>query len=69
MSAATASGLPQTKSKPTLRLPWAFVMLIALTAFLVVVVLGFIAFQIYFSARVLPGVSVWNVESERQDAG
>lgn len=37
-------------------------MLIALTAFLVVLVLGFIAFQIYFSARVLPGVSVWSVE-------
>ena len=44
-------------------------MLIALTAFLVVVVLGFIAFQIYFSARVLPGVSIWNVESQRQDIG
>ncbi len=62
MSAATASGLSQSKSKPTTRLPWAFVALIALTTFLVVVVLGFIAFQIYFSARVLPGVSVWNVE-------
>ncbi len=48
--------------KPSARLPWAFVMLIALTAFLVVLVLGFIAFQIYFSARVLPGVSVWSVE-------
>jgi vancomycin resistance protein YoaR len=62
MSTATISGLPQSKSKPTLRLPWAFVLVIALTAFVVVVVLGFIAFQIYFSSRVLPGVSVWNVE-------
>jgi vancomycin resistance protein YoaR len=62
MSAATASGLPQSKSRPTTRLPWAFVVLIALTAFLVMVVLGFIAFQIYYSARVLPGVSVWSVE-------
>ncbi|HSQ03724.1 MAG TPA: peptidoglycan binding domain-containing protein, partial [Burkholderiales bacterium] len=37
-------------------------MLIALAACLLVLAFGFIAFQIYFSARALPGVSVWNIE-------
>jgi vancomycin resistance protein YoaR len=54
------------KQKPTTRLPWAFVVLIALAAFLLVLTFGFIAFQIYFSARVLPGVSVWNVDLSGQ---
>ena len=62
MTTAAAPDLTRTRSTPTTRLPWAFVAAIALTAFLVILVLGFIAFQIYFSARVLPGVSVWNVE-------
>jgi vancomycin resistance protein YoaR len=60
MSTATLS--QAHKPKPTTRLPWAFVVLIALAACLLVLVFGFIAFQIYFSARVLPGVSVWNVD-------
>ncbi len=60
MSAAALS--QARKSKPTTRLPWAFVVLIALAALLLVLAFGFIAFQIYFSARVLPGVSVWNVD-------
>src|SRR5512143_37654 len=60
MSAATLS--QARKPKPTTRLPWAFVVLIALAACLLVLAFGFIAFQIYFSARVLPGVSVWNIE-------
>ena len=34
------------------------VVLIALAAFFVVLAFGFIAFQIYFSARVLPGVDL-----------
>jgi len=60
MSTATLS--QARKQKSTTRLPWTFVVLIALTAFLVVLAFGFIAFQIYFSARVLPGVSVWNID-------
>src|SRR5512143_1701289 len=60
MSTATLS--QARKPKPTPRLPWAFVLLIALTAFAVVLAFGFIAFQIFFSARVLPGVAVWNVD-------
>ena len=60
MSTATLS--QARKPKPTTRLPWAFVVLIALAACLLVLAFGFIAFQIYFSARVLPGVSVWNVD-------
>ncbi len=60
MSTATLS--QAHKPRPTTHLPWAFVVLIALAACLLVLVFGFIAFQIYFSARVLPGVSVWNVD-------
>ncbi|HTP11721.1 MAG TPA: VanW family protein, partial [Anaerolineae bacterium] len=60
MSAATLSQARKPKSTP--RLPWAFVALIALAAFLLVVAFGFIVFQIYFSQRVLPGVSVWNID-------
>jgi vancomycin resistance protein YoaR len=60
MSTATLS--QARKPNPTTRLPWAFVLLIALAAFSVVLAFGFIAFQIYFSARVLPGVSVWNID-------
>jgi vancomycin resistance protein YoaR len=60
MSAVLTS--PTQTHRPTTRLPWSFVALIALAAFGVVLAFGFIAFQIYFSARVLPGVSVWNVE-------
>jgi vancomycin resistance protein YoaR len=60
MSAALTSS---TRTyRPTTRLPWAFVVLIALAAFSAVLAFGFIAFQIYFSSRVLPGVSVWNVD-------
>jgi vancomycin resistance protein YoaR len=59
---STAALSQAHKPKPTTRLPWAFVVLIALAACLLVLVFGFIAFQIYFSARVLPGVSVWNVD-------
>jgi vancomycin resistance protein YoaR len=60
MSAVT---LPQAhKPKPTPRLPWAFVVLIALAASLLVLTFGFIGFQLYFSSRVLPGVSVWNID-------
>src|SRR5512136_43059 len=59
---STAALSQARKPKPTTRLPWAFVVLIALAAFLLVLAFGFIAFQIYFSARVLPGVSVWSVD-------
>ncbi len=60
MSTATLS--QAHKPRPTTRLPWAFVALIALAACLLVLAFGFIAFQLYFSARVLPGVSVWHVD-------
>jgi vancomycin resistance protein YoaR len=60
MSTATLS--QARKPKPTTRLPWAFVLLIALAAFSVVLAFGFIAFQIYFSSRVLPGVSIWDID-------
>src|SRR5512139_224819 len=59
---STAALSQAHKQKPTTRLPWAFVVLIALAAFSVVLAFGFITFQVYFSARVLPGVSVWSVD-------
>ena len=60
MSAATLS--QARRPKPTPRLPWAFIVLIAVAACLLVLTFGFIGFQIYFSARVLPGVSVRNID-------
>ena len=63
----SSAALPQArKRKPATRLPWAFVVSIALAASLVVVAFGFIAFEIVFSARVMPGVSVWNVDLSGQ---
>ncbi len=59
---STAALSQARKASPTTRLPWAFIVLIALAAFLAIVAFGFIAFQIYFSTRALPGVSVWNVD-------
>jgi vancomycin resistance protein YoaR len=59
-----ASHVPPAKS--SLRLPWLFVLAISLASFLVVLIFGFITFQIFYSARVLPGVSVWNVDLSNQ---
>jgi vancomycin resistance protein YoaR len=59
---STAALSQARKPKPTTRLPWAFVVVIALAAFVMVLAFGFIGFQIYFSQRVLPGVSVWHVD-------
>ncbi len=64
MSAAAFS--QARKRKPTTRLPWAFVLSIALASFLVVLAFGFIAFEIFFSARITPGVSVWNIDLSGQ---
>ena len=63
---STATIAPVRSAKPALRLPWLLVLLIALASFVVVLIFGFIAFQIYYSARVLPGVSVWNVDLSNQ---
>ncbi len=64
MSTATLS--QARKSKPATRLPWAFVLSIALASFWLVLAFGFIAFEIYFSARVMPGVNVWNIDLSGQ---
>ncbi len=64
MSTATLS--QAHKPKPTTRLPWAFVLSIALASFLVVLAFGFMFFEIYFSSRVMPGVSVWHVDLSGQ---
>ncbi len=60
MSTATLS--QARKSKPATRLPWAFILSIALASFLLVLAFGFIAFEVYFSGRVMPGVNVWNID-------
>ena len=64
MSSTTVA--PVRPTQAAWRLPWLLVLLIALASFAVVLIFGFIAFQIYYSARVLPGVSVWNVDLSNQ---
>ena len=57
---------PLRKIKPTLRLPWAFVIVLGLATLAVVGLLGFIFFQIVYAFHVLPNVSVWNVDLSHQ---
>ncbi len=64
MSAATAPHV--RRIKPTTRLPWAFVVVLGLATLAVVVLLGFIFFQIVYAFHVLPNVSVWNVDLSHQ---
>ena len=64
MSATTLSNL--RKIKPATRLPWAFVIVLGLATLAVVVLLGFIFFQIVYAFHVLPNVSVWNVDLSHQ---
>lgn len=60
MSAATAPSLRRVR--PATRLPWVFVFLLAVATLFVVVLLGFIFFEIVYSFHVLPNVSVWSVD-------
>src|SRR5512135_1236423 len=64
MSMTTAPRL--RRIRPTTRLPWAFVVVLGLATFGVVVLLGFIFFQIVYAFHVLPNVSVWNVDLSHQ---
>ncbi len=43
-------------------MPWAFVMLLGLATLFVVLLLGFIFFQIVYAFHVLPHVAVWDVD-------
>lgn len=54
------------KIKPTTRLPWAFVIVLGLATLAVVVLLGFIVFQIVYAFHVLPNVTVWNIDLSNQ---
>jgi len=64
MSAVT---LPDfRKIKPTTRLPWAFVIVLGVATLVVVMLLGFILFQIVYAFHVLPNVSVWSVDLSHQ---
>ncbi len=64
MSATTLPTL--RKIKPTTRLPWAFVIVLGLATLAVVVLLGFIFFQVVYAFHVLPNVRVWNVDLSHQ---
>lgn len=64
MSATTLPNL--RKIKPTTRLPWVFVIVLGAATLGVVLLLGFILFQIVYAYHVLPNVSVWNVDLSHQ---
>jgi vancomycin resistance protein YoaR len=64
MSIATAPSL--SKVKPGARVPWWLVFAFALGTALIVVLSGLVLFEIIFSIRVLPGVSVWGIDLSGQ---
>lgn len=64
MSAATVSSV--RKLRPTTRLPWAFVVVLGIATLSVVLLLGFIFFQIVYAYHILPNVAVWNVDLSNQ---
>ena len=59
MTTTTAPGLP--KIRPTARIPWLLVFALAAGTLAAVVLSGLLLFEIYFSVRILPGVSVWGI--------
>ncbi|MFN8598372.1 MAG: VanW family protein [Anaerolineae bacterium] len=64
MSAATVSSV--RKLRPTTRLPWAFVVVLGIATLSVVLLLGFIFFQIVYAYHILPNVAVWTVDLSNQ---
>lgn len=59
---SVASARHPRKIRPTARLPWVFVAAIGLGTLAVVVLFGFIFFQIVYASHVLPNVAVWNID-------
>ena len=60
MSAATSPSLPRLK--PASNISWLLIFFIAVATFLIVLLSGLVLFEIIFSIRVLPGVSVWGID-------
>ena len=60
MSTATVPGLP--KLRPSMRVPWFFVGTLAVGTLLIVILSGVVLFEIVYSVRILPGVSVWGID-------
>ncbi len=60
MSAATSPSLPRLK--PSSNISWLLIFFIAVATFLIVLLSGLVLFEIIFSIRVLPGVSVWGID-------
>ncbi len=60
MNAATIRSL--RRLSPTTRLPWALVFLLALATLFVILLFGFIFFEIVYAFHILPNVSIWNVD-------
>jgi vancomycin resistance protein YoaR len=64
MTIATAPSLPKVKTGA--RVPWWLVFAFALGTFAIVLLSGLVLFEIIFSIRVLPGVSVWGIDLSGQ---
>jgi vancomycin resistance protein YoaR len=60
MSAATAPSLPKVHA--SIRVPWIVVFAMAAGTLLAVLLSGLVLFEIFYSIRVLPGVSVWGID-------
>ena len=60
MNIATAPSLP--KMKTGARVPWLLVFAFALGTLAIVLLSGLVLFEIVFSIRILPGVSVWGID-------
>ncbi|HEY4722113.1 MAG TPA: hypothetical protein VII92_09720, partial [Anaerolineae bacterium] len=60
MSAATVPSLP--KIRPSMRVPWLLVGTLAVGTLLIVILSGVVLFEIFYSVRILPGVSVWGID-------
>lgn len=64
MNIATAPSL--SKIKPGARVPWWLVFAFALGTLAIVLLSGLVLFEIIFSIRALPGVSVWGIDLSGQ---
>ncbi|HZY45365.1 MAG TPA: VanW family protein [Anaerolineae bacterium] len=60
MSAATSPSLPRLK--PSSTISWLLIFFIAVATFLIVLLSGVVLFEIIFSIRILPGVSVGGID-------
>ena len=45
-----------------MRVPWVLVGTLAVGTLLIVILSGVVLFEIFYSVRILPGVSVWGID-------